>query len=148
MNWSAPKTNWSAASVPLPVDFNRIENNALYLKQTMQGVFGERTLQGVESGDFVICQKRSISIPNGMTVSVVDMDYAGSETNIQRHVSVMNGATVLGTWYQGQVGGNTVYTNNTGSTLNVQIAFRLVNPSGVNAEVTPDSSWVFTYQIE
>ncbi len=151
MNWSAPKTNWSAASVPLPVDFNRIENNALYLKQTMQGVFGERTLQGLSASspnNVKICQKRNISIPNGKTVSVVDMDYAGSETNIQRHVSVMDGATVLGTWYQGQDGGNTVYTNNTGSTLNVQIAFRLVNPSGSDAEVTADSSWVFTYQIE
>ena len=147
MQWGTPKTTWAAGNAPTPADFNRIEANALYLKQTMQGFFGERTLQGVEDGDFVVCQKRNISIPNGKTVSVVDMDYVGSETNIQRHVSVMNGATVLGTWYQGQ-SGNTVYTNNTGSTLNVQIAFRLVNPSGVNAEVTADSSWVFTYQIE
>ena len=32
MAWQTPKTNWSAADVPLPDDFNRIEGNTQHLK--------------------------------------------------------------------------------------------------------------------
>ncbi len=35
MAWQTPKTNWQAADVPTPTDFNQIEGNIQYLKELL-----------------------------------------------------------------------------------------------------------------